>query len=156
MPENCPVLVEELLAALHFNGDEIVADAHGKESNLHTALFKTFNITQPQSSLLQAAAERAKNSSLLELLAPAQKAALDKWLYGRDIVDVLRHVPGRNLLRLSSPTCCANCSHGFIRFPHRPKRIRARSTSPWRRCGIIAMGANERALLPAGWQIEWR
>ena len=93
-PENCPVLVEQLLAALQFNGDETVQDAHGKESNLHTALLRTFNINQPQSSLLQAAAERAKNSSLLELLAPAQKPALDKWLYGRDIVDVLHGCPG--------------------------------------------------------------
>jgi sulfite reductase (NADPH) flavoprotein alpha-component len=94
MPENCPVLVEQLLAALHFNGDEIVTDAHGKESNLHTALLKTFNITQPQSSLLQVAAERAKNTPLLELLAPAQKSGLDKWLLGRDIVDVVRACSG--------------------------------------------------------------
>ncbi|MDB6035158.1 MAG: sulfite reductase subunit alpha [Verrucomicrobiales bacterium] len=111
VPENCPVLVEQLLAALHFDGDEMVQDAHGKESNLHTALLKTFNITQPQSSLLEAAAERAKNSVLLDLLAPAQKAALDKWLYGRDIVDVLGSCSGAkftpveftNLLRKLQP-----------------------------------------------------
>jgi sulfite reductase (NADPH) flavoprotein alpha-component len=111
VPENCPVLVEQLLAALHFDGDEMVQDAHGKESNLHTALLKTFNIIQPQSSLLEAAAERAKNSALLDLLAPAQKAALDKWLYGRDIVDVLGSCSGAkftpveftNLLRKLQP-----------------------------------------------------
>lgn len=94
MPENCPVLVEQLLAASRFNGDENVKDAHGNESNLHTALLKTFTITQPTTALLQAAAERSGNSDLLGLLAPAQKRALDEWLFGRDIVDVLRSCPG--------------------------------------------------------------
>ena len=90
MPTNCPVLVEELLAALGCKGEEPVSNARGNESSLHEALLKTFVITQPPVSFVQAAVERGKNSELLALCAPEQKAAFDKWLFGRDIVDVLR------------------------------------------------------------------
>jgi sulfite reductase (NADPH) flavoprotein alpha-component len=88
------VLVEELLAALGFKGEELVKDAHGRESALHEALLKTFVITQPTPSLVQAVAERAKNSDLPALLAPGQQALLAQWLRGRDVVDLLRAAPG--------------------------------------------------------------
>jgi sulfite reductase (NADPH) flavoprotein alpha-component len=94
MPENCPVLVEELLAALHFNGDEAVKDANSNESTLHEALLKTWVITQPPLGFIQAAAERSGNAELAGMLGPNQKRALEDWLYGRDLVDVLRACPG--------------------------------------------------------------
>ncbi|MBI3417676.1 MAG: sulfite reductase subunit alpha [Verrucomicrobia bacterium] len=94
LPTNCPVLVEELLAALGCKGEEPVRDARGNESTLHEALLKTFVITQASPPLIHAAAERANHSELLALLVPEQKANLDKWLLGRDLVDVLRACPG--------------------------------------------------------------
>lgn len=94
MPTNCPVLVEELLAVLGCKGEEPVKDARGNASTLHEALLKTFVITQTPLSLLQTAIERANNSELRALLAPEQKANLDKWLFGRDLVDVLRACVG--------------------------------------------------------------
>ena len=90
LPTNCPTLVDDLINALECDGEEGVRDAETKETSLRTALLKSYAINQPPSSLLQAAAERAQNAELLALLAPEKKADLDKWLYGRDIVDVLR------------------------------------------------------------------
>ncbi|HUR46162.1 MAG TPA: sulfite reductase subunit alpha, partial [Candidatus Saccharimonadales bacterium] len=94
IPENCPVLVEELLACLACSGEEKVNGPDGKEITLHEALLKHHTITQPTPSLVQAAAERSKHTELLGLIAPDQKGALDKWLFGRDIVDVLRGCAG--------------------------------------------------------------
>ena len=94
MPKNDPVLVEELLAALGFNGDEQVKDANGKDSALHEALVSTFVITQAPPSLIKSAAEKANNAELLGLLTPDKKKELDAWLWGKDIVDVLRACVG--------------------------------------------------------------
>ena len=92
-PKNDPVLVEELLAALGCKGEEPVKDAHGRDSSLHTALLNTFVITQPPPSLVKEAATRAGNSELLALLDPARKADFDKWIWGREVMDVLKSCP---------------------------------------------------------------
>lgn len=94
VPSNCPVLVEELLATLGFKGEETVKSADGASMVLHEALLTALVITQPGSSLLKASAERSSNAELLDLLKPDRKAALDAWLHGRDIVDVLKACPG--------------------------------------------------------------
>ena len=94
LPANCPVLVEELLAALGFKGEEPVKNPQDQDCTLHEALLKSFVITQPTLSLLKAVVERAKHAELQALLAPDQKAILGEWLCGRDVVDVLRAAPG--------------------------------------------------------------
>ncbi|HEY1170893.1 MAG TPA: sulfite reductase subunit alpha [Verrucomicrobiae bacterium] len=94
MPKNDPVLVEELLATLGFNGDEQVKDANGKDSTLHEALVSTYVITQAPPSFIKAAAEKGNNTELLALLAADKKKELDAWLWGKDIVDVLRACGG--------------------------------------------------------------
>jgi sulfite reductase (NADPH) flavoprotein alpha-component len=95
MPANCPVLVEELLATLGFQGDEIVAGPAGGDIHLHDALLRHYAVTQPSGSLVQAAAGRAADGELAGLCAPENNQdALQRWLFGRDIVDVLRACPG--------------------------------------------------------------
>ena len=94
IPSNCPTLVEELLAALGAKGEEPVKDAHGKDSTLHETLLRTFIITAPAPALVKDAATRAGNAELLALLDPAKKADLDRWIFGRDVVDVLKACPG--------------------------------------------------------------
>ncbi len=94
VPTNCPTLVEELLAALGAQGEEPVKDAHGKDSTLHQALLRTYIITAPAPALVKDAATRAGNAELLALLDPARKADLDRWIFGRDVVDVLKACPG--------------------------------------------------------------
>jgi sulfite reductase (NADPH) flavoprotein alpha-component len=57
---------------------------------LHEALLNTLVITQPTPSFVKDAATRGGNAELLALLDPARKADFDKWLWGRDVVDVLK------------------------------------------------------------------
>jgi sulfite reductase (NADPH) flavoprotein alpha-component len=90
VPANCPVLVEELLAAIGLQGEEAVLDSAGQTITLHEALLRHYAISQPAPALLRAAAERSRNSQVLALLAPDKRGELDQWLYGRDVVDVLR------------------------------------------------------------------
>ncbi len=87
MPANCPVLVEELLAALGFQGEEPVA-VPGGETAIHEALLRHFNISQPGRELIETVATRTQNTELLALLG--KKPEFDAWLHGRDIVDVMR------------------------------------------------------------------
>ncbi|MEY2411129.1 MAG: sulfite reductase flavoprotein alpha-component, partial [Verrucomicrobiota bacterium] len=93
VPANCPVLVEELLATLDFNGEEPIQDPQGKSAMLHEALLRSFVITQPTPALVAAVAERAEDPALASLMGSGPQPGLDVWLRGRDVVDVLRAAP---------------------------------------------------------------
>jgi sulfite reductase (NADPH) flavoprotein alpha-component len=68
-------------------------------------------VTQPGTSLLEAIAERSQSAELKNLLAPENKAALEKHLLGRDVLDFLlahpaaKFTPGEfvGLLRKLNP-----------------------------------------------------
>jgi sulfite reductase (NADPH) flavoprotein alpha-component len=95
MPQNCPALVEELLATLGLTGDEPVEALGGMP--LHDALMKQWVVTQAASGFVKCVAQKAPGSVLAGLLELARKAELDAWLPGRDLVDVLRAAPGARL-----------------------------------------------------------
>lgn len=88
IPENCPELVAQILAALNATGDEPV-----KVENfilpLRDALTKNFDLAKPTSELLAEIAKHAPASELAALLAPERAEDLKKWLRGRDVPDVL-------------------------------------------------------------------
>lgn len=90
LPTNCPVLVEELLAAARLKGDERVVTADARELSLHEALMTCLNVTQPTRDLVAQVAKRSRNETLLQLLGADRQTDYDRWIYGRDIVDVLR------------------------------------------------------------------
>ncbi len=92
VPANCPALVEELLAALGFRGDERNGDDAG--GDLRQLLTGAVVITSAPPALVREAAVRGGNAELRELTDPARKADLDRWLFGRDVLDVLRACPG--------------------------------------------------------------
>lgn len=90
MPANCGALVDELLTALSCDGEEAVKTPEGTEISLRLALTQQYDITRPTPDLLKAAAERgAAGGELAALLDPARKDDLKKWLWGREIVDVI-------------------------------------------------------------------
>lgn len=93
MPANCPALVEEILAAMHCGGEEMLKLASGKEVSMCTALREHFQITRLSQTLLAAFAERSKDAALAELLQPPNKSELDKFLYGREIIHLLHAHP---------------------------------------------------------------
>ena len=89
VPTNCPALVSDILAALGCDGEEAVKAADGSETSFRNALLRHYHITQPAAALLEAMAERAQSAELKNLLAPENKAALEKHLHGREILDFL-------------------------------------------------------------------
>ncbi len=89
VPENCPVLVEQLLSVAGCSGNELLSYS-GKQVNLHELLLKHLDIVRPSSELLALVAQRAPAGELASLVAPDRAADLKKWLFGRDVVDVLQ------------------------------------------------------------------
>ena len=89
-PTNCGKLVTGLLAALGFDGEEAVNTSDGAEISLRLALTQQCDIARPSTDLLKAAAERgAAGSELASLLDPARRDDLKKWLWGREVIDVI-------------------------------------------------------------------
>ncbi len=88
IPSNCPVLVGEVLTAIGCDGEEAVKTADG-ELSLRLALTQHFDITKPSQELLGAVAKNSPGAVFAPLLDAARKDDLKKWLYGREIMDVL-------------------------------------------------------------------
>jgi sulfite reductase (NADPH) flavoprotein alpha-component len=93
MPQNCPALVDEIIRALGCDGEEAVTEPSGKETSLRSALFRCYQITKPGSSLLQSIAGKAADAELKRLLDPARKTDLDRFLHGREVIDLLLRFP---------------------------------------------------------------
>ena len=93
MPQNCPALVDEIIRALGCDGEEAVTEPSGKETSLRSALLHCYQITKPGSSLLQSVTDKAGDAELKSLIDPARKADLDKFLYGREVIDLLLRCP---------------------------------------------------------------
>ncbi len=89
-PTNCPALVGDLLEVLKCDGEEAVAGP-GAEVSLRKALSDSYDITKPSKELLQAAA--ADSVTLRELLGPDRKEDLKRWLWGREVIDILTDAP---------------------------------------------------------------
>jgi sulfite reductase (NADPH) flavoprotein alpha-component len=89
MPANCADLVTDVLGALGCDGEEAVPASEAGELPLRLALAQHYDITKPSTELLKAAAERNPGGELAPLLDPARREDLKKWLWGREVVDVL-------------------------------------------------------------------
>lgn len=89
VPANCPALVSDILGTLGCDGEEAVKTPDGAETSLRVALAQHYDITRPSSELLKAAAERIPDGELRALLDPARRDDLKKFLWGREIIDVL-------------------------------------------------------------------
>lgn len=87
MPANCPDLVTDLLGALGCDGEEAVPTPDGAETSLRLALSQHYDITRPSQDFLHAAS--AYHAELAALLDPDRKDELKKWLWGREIIDVV-------------------------------------------------------------------
>ncbi|TSA32704.1 MAG: hypothetical protein D4R65_09040 [Verrucomicrobiaceae bacterium] len=94
-PSNDPGLVEMLLKRLGFSGDEECSlDAEGTSCPMRGALTRHFTITSPSRQLLQAVVEKDSSAAFLApILDPASMPHLEKFLRGRDILDVLEEFP---------------------------------------------------------------
>lgn len=94
IPENCPDLVSKILTAIGATGDEPVPSDHSVTS-LRLALAQHFDIAKPPQELLAVVAKHAPASDLASLFSTGKADDLKKWLYGRDVLDVLQLAPGK-------------------------------------------------------------
>ncbi len=89
LPSNCAGLVNDVIAALGCDGEEAVKTPDGTETSLRAALTQHYDISRPSADLLKAAAEHSADGELRGLLDPARNGDLKKWLWGREVIDVL-------------------------------------------------------------------
>ncbi len=87
LPQNCPELVQAIIAALGCDGEEAVATPDGAETSLRHALLNSYEITKPSADFLKHLAPNIPE--LAALLEPAKKDDLRHYLWGREIIDFL-------------------------------------------------------------------
>ncbi|TLD69755.1 hypothetical protein FEM03_15625 [Phragmitibacter flavus] len=94
LPTNDPNLIDSLLTALNFSGDEMVENPKGEQVSIRQALFESYSITEVDTKLLRALAEKTGHSSLATLVLPDQKIRLKEYLWGKDVFDIIQENPG--------------------------------------------------------------
>jgi len=93
-PRNNPKLVEELLHALHFSGDEQVKNKEGETFSMREALLKRYHVTQPSRQFLEAVVSKSQHAAILAgLMHPDRKNELERYLWGLEVIDFLLDYP---------------------------------------------------------------
>lgn len=92
VPVNCQELVDDIIAALKAKPDENVKFGDNIVS-LREALTHHFDVTKPSQEFLAAVAKAAPQSELTALLVPEKREELKKWLWGRQLIDLLELLP---------------------------------------------------------------
>jgi sulfite reductase (NADPH) flavoprotein alpha-component len=95
VPTNSPELVDEILQALQFDGEEEVSSPEDEKMPIRLALLREYQIRAPHREFLNAMAEQdAADQYLKELISSEVRTELDKFLWGREIIDFLLDSPG--------------------------------------------------------------
>ncbi|OLO12459.1 sulfite reductase [NADPH] flavoprotein, alpha-component [Chromohalobacter japonicus] len=93
VPQNDPVYVDELLAALRLDGEAPFEEGR----QLRDALLNDFEVTTLTRPFLNHWAEISDDAELRRLLDEESRDELREWLQGRHIIDVLEHFPVEGL-----------------------------------------------------------
>lgn len=94
MPVNNPVLVSALLDRLGVAPDAAIA---GLDQSIGAALTFAYEISTPSRDLIAAIEARAGDDALTHVVRNGDKEAMDAWLWGKDILDVLNVNPSLSL-----------------------------------------------------------
>ncbi len=92
-PENNPELVQAVASQLQAHPHQPVA-VDGWVVPLAKALGQCLDLGKPSQAMLVEMARRFPQAPFAPLLAPGRESALVQWLHGRDVLDVLKSVPG--------------------------------------------------------------
>ncbi len=98
MPTNDPVLVDEIIRALRAGPDTLVPGGQGAEAPLRAALLASYEITRISKPMLALFASRTGDDQLKILTSPNVNGELEKYLWGREIIDLLLAFPGLKLV----------------------------------------------------------
>ena len=91
LPTNRHSLVTELLELVNGYADEKIA---GSDKTVYECLSQDMEILTPSRALLNAIADKTDDESVREILRGNDRAALDAYLWGKDIVSLLSANPG--------------------------------------------------------------
>ena len=94
-PANCPNLVADILAETRLDGTAPVTVGDHTEIPLAEALLRHCEIARITPDFLQYMCGMAGSDPLVALSKPDRKAELGDWMWGRQIVDVVREYPVR-------------------------------------------------------------
>ncbi|HBS7407896.1 TPA: sulfite reductase subunit alpha [Klebsiella pneumoniae] len=94
-PRNCPAQIGALCQALSLNEQETVEVSGKGEITLAEALASHYEIGNISKDFLRFVAAHNDNPRLVALLEDDSNAALKKWLWGRQLIDVVRAFPIR-------------------------------------------------------------
>jgi len=98
LPENDPQLVDQLIKQLKWNAEEEVPiNKQGESRSLREALLSHFEISKLTKPLLKQAGEIFGNSELIKMLEPEREETLKSYLVGRDLLDLVRDFPPREI-----------------------------------------------------------
>jgi len=93
-PSNCPELVDDILKALNFSGQEEVPGGNGAPKPIREALTHDYQITKPTAKFLKDLVTRSDAAPLIaQLLSPERRADLDSYLWGMEIIDFIHQHP---------------------------------------------------------------
>ncbi|CAB1275209.1 assimilatory sulfite reductase (NADPH) flavoprotein subunit [Candidatus Nitrosacidococcus tergens] len=93
VPTNHPELVAELIEALGFSSGEKIANAKEEEISLDKALSHEYEITTITRPFLEKYATLAESQELKELLKEENRERLRKYIYGRELIDIIQTYP---------------------------------------------------------------
>ena len=95
VPQNDIPLVDELIETLKLDPSVPVPSLSGETVPLRQALTRDYHITAPTKEFLLSVASKlpAQNELKQWIEDPTQKEALQKYLHGREIIDVLKEQP---------------------------------------------------------------
>lgn len=94
LPQNDVNLVAEILQKLYFNGNELVQCGKAETVPLHDALTHRLQIARLTRKTIAEYVGLGKCAALLLLLQPKQQPELDRYTYGRGLIDLLIEYPG--------------------------------------------------------------
>jgi sulfite reductase (NADPH) flavoprotein alpha-component len=94
IPQNDIHLVEEILYILNFSGAVPVQLLKAGATSLLDALLNHLQITRLTRKIVEAYATIGQSQQLFSLLAPEQRAHLEKYMYDRGVIDLLHDYPG--------------------------------------------------------------
>lgn len=94
-PRNSIALVDEWLELTELDGDSVVNIAGHDAMPLRSALRERLEIAKISPDLLKFVHSRTRDDDLERLLMPESKKDLQDWIWGRQAVDVLTHLPVR-------------------------------------------------------------
>lgn len=87
-PVNDPELVSALIDRIDADPTELITTRHG-ESSLLDLLTYDYEISLPTRELIDHVADRTGDAELVHVLSTEEREALEGWLWGKDVLDLL-------------------------------------------------------------------